>query len=315
MYSTTILKKFLWQGRRYTCFKYTILAFFAILPAGCALRALRFGRVSTDFDIRGQERAKGVVHFWGWTTMTAVRSRFAPLRFSVRFCPPIRYGPPRRTVYVRWELFSPSVGCADSSLVRGSKGQDAGRTQRPGAFLSVGQLRRQLPRQRERKEQDSGSTQRPGAFLSPSRLRRQLPRQRERKEQDSGSTQRPGAFLSLSRLRRQLPRQRELKEQDADLEGTKRVQTGFGKTWRKGVQKAGSGGDAGAQELISDLLNLQSVGAGERNTKETHGRRQEVASPAAHKCAAGLVGDILLTIRDGQEIRPCRPSRTAPSSP
>ena len=99
------------------------------------------------------------------------------------------------------ELFSPSVSCADSSLVRGSKGQD------------------------------------------------------------SGSTQRPGAFLSLSRLRRQLPRQRERKEQDTDLEGTKRAQTGFGKTWRKGVQKAGSGGDAGAQELTSDLLNLQSVGA------------------------------------------------------
>ena len=70
-----------------------------------------------------------------------------------------------------------------------------------------------------------------------------------------------GAFLSLSRLRRQLPRQRERKEQDADLEGTKRAQTGFGKTWRKGVQKAGSGGDVRAQELISDLLNLQSVGA------------------------------------------------------
>ena len=59
----------------------------------------------------------------------------------------------------------------------------------------------------------------------------------------------------------QLPRQRERKEQDADLEGTKRAQTGFGKTWRKGVQKAGSGGDVRAQELTSDLLNLQSVGA------------------------------------------------------
>ena len=231
MYSTTILKKFLWQGRRYTYFKYTILAFFAILPAGCALRALRFGRVSTDFDIRGQERAKGAVHFWGWTTMTAVRSRFAPLRFSVRFCPPIRYGPPRRTVYVRWELFSPSVGCADSSLVRGSgkSRTPEGRGDREPFSPSVGCADSSLVR---------GS-----------------------KGQDAGRTQRPGAFLSLSRLRRQLPRQRELKEQDADLEGTKRAQTGFGKTWRKGGQKAGSGGDVGAQELTSDLLNLQSVGA------------------------------------------------------
>ena len=76
-----------------------------------------------------------------------------------------------------------------------------------------------------------------------------------------GATRKAGAFLSLSRLRRQLPRQRERKEQDADLEGTKRAQTGFGKTWRKGVQKAGSGGDVRAQELTSDLLNLQSVGA------------------------------------------------------
>ena len=123
-----------------------------------------------------------------------------------------------------------------------------------------------------------------GAFLSLSRLRRQLPRQREQKGRGAGRTQRPGAFLSLSRLRRQLPRQREQK------------------------------GDAGAQELTWGIPDLQPAG-GKRNTKETHGRRQEAASPAARKCAAGLVGDILLTIRDGREIRPCRPSRTAPSSP
>ena len=38
------------------------------------------------------------------------------------------------------ELFSPSVGCADSSLVRGSKGCGAGSMRKPGAFLSLSRL-------------------------------------------------------------------------------------------------------------------------------------------------------------------------------
>ncbi len=247
MYSTTILKSFLWQGRRYTYFKYTILAFFSISPSGCALRALRFGRVSTDFDIRGRKRAQGE---------TGKR-----------------------------ELFSPSISCADSPSSEGA--ERAGR----------------------RKYAETGS------FSLPQSAALTAPRQRARKGRDAGSMRRPGAFLSLSRLRRQLPRQRERKGRDADSEGAERTQTGFGKTWRKGVQKAGSGGDAGAQELAWGILDLQPAGDGRKKPKETHVRRQEAASPAARKCAAGLVGDILLTIRDGQEIRPCRPSRTAPSSP
>ena len=62
----------------------------------------------------------------------------------------------------------------------------------------------------------------------------------------------------------------------------------------------------------------QETAGNSRKQQEAAGnsrKQQEAASPAARKCAAGLVGDILLTIRDGQEIRPCRPSRTAPSSP
>ena len=176
MYSTTILKKFLWQGRRYTYFKYTILAFFAILPAGCALRALRFGRVSTDFDIRGQERAKGE---------TGKR-----------------------------ELFSPSVSCADSSLVRGS-----GKSRTPEV---CGNRELSLPRSAA-----------PTAHSSEG-AKGGTPEVCGDREPFS-----PSVGCADSSL------VRGSKGRDADSEGAERTQTGFGKTEKRGLWVPGGSADAG----------------------------------------------------------------------
>ena len=226
MYSTTILKSFLWQGRRYTYFKYTILAFFSISPSGCALRALRFGRVSTDFDIRGRKRAKGE---------TGKR-----------------------------ELFSPSVSCADSSLIRG-RGK--------GGTPEVGGTRK---------------------FFFP-------------------SVSCADSFLVRGSGKGGTQTQRERKGRRRDLVKRRKGGSGcLGAARMRGTRGMRGFGSAG---VGLGYTGFAACGGGRKKPKETHGRRQEAASPAARKCAAGLVGDILLTIRDGQEIRPCRPSRTAPSSP